>query len=134
MAQRHVVPPESEKEKFILGLTMAQLMWAAGGLGVSFGIVLLLARLEVNIFTALIFAIPVGLAVLPFMFYRPKERTLSFTEYLKFKWKIKRRNNELPNRSNYRLQKTEETSVLSTEENINKKDVRNIDIRLGGGE
>lgn len=133
MSHRHTVPPETEKEQFILGLNMPQLMWGAGGLGILFGTVLLLAKLGVGIITALIISIPLGLSVLPFMFYRPKKRTLSLLEYLKLKWDIKRRNNELPNKSTYRLQKNEETAVLSTEKEVDKKDVRNIDITLGGG-
>lgn len=135
MPQRHTVPPESEKEKFIFGLTMPQLMWAAGGIGVSFGTVLLISRIQGSIWVSLLFGVPIGLAVLPFMFYRPKEKTLSFMEYMKYKWEIKRRNNELPNKSIYRAHRDDsDVSVLSTDGQVNKKDVRNIDITLGGGD
>lgn len=134
MAQRHTVPPESSKEQFILGLNMAQLMWAAGGITLGFGGFFILSRIQSNVWISLFFGLPPGLLVLPFMFYRPKKGTLSFAEFIKYRFTIKKRNNKLPNKRSFNpAEVDDDVAVTSPTISERERDVRNIDITLGGG-
>lgn len=135
MANRYVLPPETEKEKIFMGLTMGQLMWLAGGLLVGFGIFVLSVNTIKNVWFSLVVGIFAGGVVLPFMFLRPKKGTMSLVSYFKSVYKIKRRNNELPNRKRLdTIPHDEESAILSTEGDNEERprSVHDINISLGG--
>lgn len=127
-----MLPPETQKERFAIGLTMPQLIWAAVGIALGFGGFMLVSTLTESLFMSLMFGAPIGLVVVPFIVYRPKERSMSFLEYLKYKMIIKRRNNTLPNMRVIRAgERDSDSNVLSTE-GRQATDVRNMNVQLGG--
>lgn len=141
MAQRYVIPPETEKEKFALGLNLPQLMWLAGGIALGFGGFMLTSSVIENVWFSIAVGFIVGLIVVPFIFIRPKKRTMSLVSFFRYKWKIKHRNNILPNRrKNRSIGDKDKSNILSTdkssdsESNIRAQDVADVNITLGGGE
>lgn len=132
MPQRYVIPPKSEKERFAIGLTMPQLIWAGLGLALGFGGFVFWSSLTDSLFMSVMFGIPLGFVVVPFIIYRPKEKSMSFSEFLRYKWVIKHRNNRLPNKRSNRRYDDDSASVTSTE-TTTKRDVRTVNITLGGG-
>lgn len=133
MPQRYVIPPQTEKERFAIGLTMPQLIWAGAGLALGFGGFMFWSWLTDSLFMSVVFGVPVGFVVLPFIVYRPKERSMTYLEYLRYKWKIKHRNSKLPHmRSNRRYDDKNNQSNKTTDEAV-RKEVALVDINLGGG-
>lgn len=137
MAQRYVIPPKTDNEKFAIGLDMAQLMWLAGGIAFGFGMFMLSSR----IINSLLFDIGLGVIsatiVAPFMFIKPKEGSMSLLKYFRLKIKVRARNNILPNKRNRKaVPNDSESRVFSTDGDgyQGKQDVRDIDIRLGGSQ
>lgn len=136
MARRYVIPPETEKEKIFLGLTIGQLIWLSAGVLLGFGVFVLFFNLFGSVWFSLFTGIITASIVLPFIFYRPKERTMSLVTYFRQKYKVKRRINKLPNKKKLKgIPYDEESTVLSTEGNTSSKSksVHDIDINLGGG-
>lgn len=135
MAQRYVIPPQTENEKFAIGLDMAQLMWLAGGVAFGFGMFMLSSRVISGVIFNVGLGVFSGVIVAPFMFIKPKEGSMTLLKYFKLKIRVRARNNVLPNKRNRKSRPADsESRILSTEgEGYNgKQDVRDIDIRLGG--
>lgn len=110
-------------------------MWAAGGITIGFVGFLLLSKIQNSVWVSLLFGLPPGFVVLPFMFYRPKKGTLSFSEYIRYKRRIKRRNNTLPNKRTFDHKNImDDVEIISPTVNKPSRDVRHVDIKLGGGD
>ena len=133
MAIRHDIPPKVDKEIIALGLTLPQLLWAVAGLVIMFAGFSMWSKVTDSTGVALVSAIPPGLIVLPFVFYKPKDGSLTFTQFIRYKWEISNRNNELPNMRLRQKAHNKDKTILSTDDTQIKKSVKDIDITLGGG-
>ena len=102
MARMYKVSADiSEKEKVIGGvLTLAQGLWAAGGLLLTGVIFFSLAKLTSPLF-ALLVALPPGAALGGFFAFYKKE-DLSLLTYLRYKKAFQKKNKRLPNDMAYK--------------------------------
>lgn len=91
------VPPDmNEKEKVVGGLlTLTQLFWIIGGLGIG-GVVFSILYPLIGGQLAVVFSLVVSTVGLPFAFYKKKELTLF--QYISLKRKFKKGIHKLPNR------------------------------------
>lgn len=133
MARRHNIPPEIDKEIIAFGLNMNQMLWAAGGLALSFGGFTLLTQLTESPITSAIFGIPLGLIAVPFVFIKPKKGTLTFAQYIGYRFQISRRQNELPNQRIIRKVSKREVHGTQDDDSVMRKSVADVDINLRGG-